>query len=233
MTKQENSWSREVLLIGDEGLAKIAAAKVLICGVGGVGSYVAEALARSAIGHIHLIDFDHYVVSNINRQLHAVHSTIGKNKITVVAERIKDINPECQVSITDAFISRENTADLLPSCDYIVDAIDSVPGKVALIKHAVANNVPVISAMGAGRRLDPTRLHCDDISQTKVCPLARVMRRELRKEGISSGVTVVYSDEPPCEQAGDSRDVIGSMVFVPAAMGIIMASHVVKEILAK
>ena len=228
-TYVEEILAREELLIGQENIERLKASHVAVCGVGGVGSYLAEALARCGIGRLTLVDFDSYAASNMNRQLHALHSTLGQVKVEVLASRIADINPLCQVRAVKAFISADNAAELIGHCDYIADAIDSIAAKVALIHYAYRNALPIISAMGAGRRLDPTQLRVADISETSICPLARIMRRELRKVGIASGVRVVFSEEAPRRQLSDARGEIGSMVFVPAAMGMLMAAEVVRS----
>ena len=225
----EEIFAREKVLIGEAGLKKLAAASVAICGLGGVGSYLAEALARSAIGRLLLIDFDQVAVSNINRQLCALSSSVGRDKADVIAERIEEINPACELQIAKVFIDEDsNFPELLAGIDYIGDAIDYVPGKIALIEYAYRQQIPVIAAMGAGRRLDPGKLLVADISQTFCCPLAKSMRRKLREREIYQGVKVVFSTEQPLPAAGDE---IGSMAFVPAAAGMLMASQIVRDLL--
>ena len=222
-------FAREAALIGQAGVKKLAAASVAVCGLGGVGSYLVEALARSAIGKLLLIDFDQVAVSNINRQLCALSSTVGRDKAYVIAERIREINPFCELRIAKVFID-ENIPfpELLAGIDYIGDAIDYVPGKIALIEYAYQQQIPIIAAMGAGRRLDPSKLMIADIAKTYGCPLAKNIRKRLRERGIYSGVKVVFSTEPPLPTEGDE---LGSMAFVPAVAGMMMAAQIVRDIL--
>ena len=232
---QEGIFYRTELLIGREALAKLAAAKVAVCGLGGVGSYTAEALARSGVGLLRLIDHDCFTPSNINRQLTALHSTIGLPKAEVTAARVKEINPDCRVEAEKRFIDQGTAASLLEGMDCVADAIDFVPGKIAIIKYCRENGVPVISSMGTGNKLYPERLHLGDIWQTQGCRLARSVRQKLREAGVTDGVTVVYSEEPPwpgltqAEEGG--RPITASMVFVPAAAGLLLASAVVRSLL--
>ncbi len=227
-------FSRTALLLGDEGLEKLKKARVAIFGVGGVGGYVVEALARSGVGALDLIDNDVVSLSNINRQIIALHSTVGRLKTEVAAERARDINPEIRVRCHNLFYLPER-ADLFDFSvyDYIVDAIDTVSGKLALIERAKEANVPVISSMGAGNKLDATAFEVADIAKTSVCPLARVMRRELKKRGIEH-VKVVYSKEEPIptpltdEESG--KPIPGSVSFVPSVVGLIIAGEVVKDL---
>ena len=178
-------FSRTAFLLGEEGIEKLKKSRVAVFGVGGVGGYVAEALARSGVGALDLIDKDVVSVSNINRQIIALHSTVGRKKTEVMAERIKDINPEIQVTVRDVFYLPETAAEFdFSKYDYVVDAIDTVSGKLALVEQAYQAKTPIISSMGAGNKLDPTAFEVADISKTSVCPLARVMRRELKKRGI-------------------------------------------------
>ena len=224
-------YGREKILLGEEGFQALRAAKVAVCGLGGVGSYAAETLARSGVGTLILLDFDTITASNINRQLYALHSTLGKDKADVAAARIADIDPTCLVQIKKAYIDQENPATFLGKVDYIVDAIDFLPGKVGLIQYAHEANIPIICAMGAGKRLAPEKLEIADISRTHICPLAKKLRKELKAVGIDQGVDVVFSTEQPLTQKDNSA--IGSMAFVPAAMGIIMASWVVRKLAGK
>jgi tRNA A37 threonylcarbamoyladenosine dehydratase len=227
----EDIFIREEALIGREGLKKLTAARVAICGLGGVGSYLAEALARSAIGHLLLIDCDTVTVSNINRQLCALHSTVGQNKADVVAARINDINPKCQVKIEKIFLDESSEiAKILQDIDYIGDAIDYMPGKIALITYAYHHKMPLISSMGAGRRLDPLKFSIADISKTFDCPMAKTLRQQLRTLGIHKGVQVVFSSEIPLPA---SAEYIGSIAFVPSVAGLVMASKIVKDIIEK
>lgn len=212
---------------------KLSKARVAVFGIGGVGGYVVEALARSGVGKLDLIDKDIVSESNINRQIIALHSTIGQAKTQVMAARVKDINPDIEVCTRDVFFLPETADDFDFSLyDYVVDAIDTVAGKITLIEKANAAGVPVISAMGAGNKLDPTAFEVSDIAKTSVCPLARVMRRELKKRGIEH-VKVVYSKEQPVEntQAENGKAVPASIAFVPPVMGLIIAGEVVKDLI--
>ncbi len=228
-------FSRTALLIGDSGVEKLKKARVAVFGVGGVGGYTVEALARSGVGSLELIDKDEVSLSNINRQIIALHSTVGKKKTEVAAARARDINPHISVTVRDTFFLPENADEFdFSSYDYVVDAIDTVSGKIALIERAQAAGVPVISSMGAGNKLDPTAFEVADIAQTSVCPLARVMRRELKKRGIEH-VKVVYSKEEPLphgdrdEESG--KPIAGSIAFVPSVVGLIIAGEVIKDLI--
>ena len=225
-------FQRSSLLLGAEGQARLAKAHVTICGLGGVGSYVAEMVVRAGVGHIRLVDFDRVTTSNINRQLFALHSTLGQLKADVAAARLADINPFCRCEVCRQRIDAENAVEFLVHTDYLADAIDDIPAKTALLRAAVVNKVPVISAMGAGRRIDPSLLAIADIRATSVCPLARIIRRELRRYGIEHGLRVVYSKEKPLPQAMISGEVqpLGSVSFVPSAMGALMASVIIREL---
>lgn len=227
-------FSRTALLIGEEGLKKLKTARVAVFGVGGVGGYVVEALARSGVGTLDLIDKDVVSESNINRQIIALHSTVGQLKTEAAAVRAKDINPEIVVHTHNVFYLPENAGDFdFTNYDYVVDAIDTVSGKIALIENAKRCNVAVISSMGAGNKLDPTAFEVADISKTTVCPLARVMRRELKKRGIEH-VKVVYSKEELIatstidEESG--KAIPGSIAFVPSVVGLIIAGEVIKDL---
>ena len=221
-------FSRTERLIGKAGLEKLKKSRVAVFGIGGVGGYVVEALARSGVGALDLIDNDVVSESNVNRQIIALHSTIGKKKTEVAAARVKDINPEIKVREHNVFFLPE-TADWFDfSCyDYVVDAIDTVSGKLALIERAKGANVPVISSMGTGNKLAATAFEVADISKTSVCPLARVMRREMKKRGIEN-VKVVYSKEEPKETDGS---VPASIAFVPPMAGLIIAGEVIKDLI--
>ena len=221
-------FSRTERLIGKAGLEKLKKSRVAVFGLGGVGGYVVEALARSGVGALDLFDNDRISESNVNRQIIALHSTIGKRKTEVAAARVKDINPEIKVQTHDVFFLPE-TADLFDFSlfDYVVDAIDTVSGKIALIEKAKAANVPVISSMGTGNKLNATAFQVANISKTSVCPLARVMRRELKKRGIEN-VKVVYSKEEPKDVGGS---VPASIAFVPPVAGLIIAGEVIKDLI--
>lgn len=227
-------FSRTALLIGEEGLKKLKNARVAVFGIGGVGGYVVEALARSGVGALELVDKDVVSLSNINRQIIALHSTVGRYKTEVAAERAKDINPDISVTVRNTFYLPESAGEFnFASYDYVIDAIDTVSGKIALIERAKQANVPVISCMGAGNKLDATAFEVADISKTSVCPLARVMRRELKKRGIEH-VKVVYSkEEPKTSQAKDEdtgKPIPASIAFVPSVAGLILAGEVIKDL---
>ena len=230
----ENIFSRTELLLGRDALEKLKKAKVAVFGLGGVGSFAAEALCRAGVGSFELFDRDIVAPSNLNRQLVALCSTIGRYKTEVMRERILDINPDAKVEIHTCFYLPEN-ADQFPfdGLDYIVDAVDTVTAKLCIIERAKAAGVPVISAMGAGNKLDPCSFKVSDIKDTSVCPLAKVMRRELKERGIDS-LKVVCSTEPPKKpplQEGLRKQPPGSISFVPSVCGLIIASEVVKDII--
>ncbi len=230
-------FSRTGLILGEGGVLRLRKSAVAVFGIGGVGSYAAEALARAGIGRLLLVDSDCVQESNINRQLIALHSTVGRNKAEVMRERILDINPAAEVAALPLFYGAA-TADQVSFCglDYIVDAIDSVSSKLLLIERAAECGVPIISSMGAGNKLDPTAFEAADIYDTSVCPLARVMRRELKKRGIPS-LRVVYSKEAPLKPAADGferapgqRQAPGSVSFVPSAAGLVLAGEVIRAL---
>lgn len=223
----EEQFERTKLILGDDAVNKLRSSHVAIFGVGGVGGYVAEALARAGIGEIDIIDADTVSESNINRQIIALHSTVGRLKVDVAQERILDICPDTIVRAHAVFFLPENADTFdFSEYDYVIDAIDTVSGKIAIIEKAKAAGVPVISCMGAGNKTDPTAFRVCDISKTSVCPLARVMRHELKKRGIK-GVKAVYSEEPPIKNNSGAP---GSLPFVPPVAGLIMAGEVIKDI---
>lgn len=232
-------FSREELIIGSENLKKLQKARVAVFGAGGVGSYVIEALARSGIGALDIIDGDTVSLTNINRQLIALESTVGSNKTEVARDRVLEINPECKVRAVSLFFTPEDDGGLdFAEYDYIADAIDTVSSKIELIRRAKAAGTPIISCMGTGNKLDPMAFKATDISKTSVCPLARVMRRELKKRGIDH-VKVVYSEEiavTPLPAADDDikgtagRPTPGSMSFVPGAAGLLIAGEIIKDL---
>ncbi len=228
-------FARTRLLIGQEGLDKLAQSKVVVFGAGGVGSYAIEALARAGIGCLVLVDFDLVCESNINRQIEALHSTVGRVKVELMKERIKDINPAAEVIIHEEFVTKDNVNKFIDAAaSYIVDAVDNVGAKLAIIETGLSMNIPVISALGAGNRLDPTQLRIADISETSGCSLARVVRTQLRKKGITSGVRVVYSLERPSKgfipETSNQRRTIGSISFVPSVAGLFLAAQVVNDL---
>ncbi|MCD8125687.1 MAG: tRNA threonylcarbamoyladenosine dehydratase [Lachnospiraceae bacterium] len=239
----EDAWARTCLLLGEEAVERLARTRVAVFGVGGVGGYVVEALARSGIGALDLIDNDTVSVSNLNRQILALHSTVGRYKADVAAERVRDINPEAHVRAYRVFYGPDTEEEFdFSQYDYVVDAIDTVTGKIGLVLQAQRSHTPIISSMGAGNKLDPGAFRVADIYKTSVCPLARVMRRELRKRGVDH-LKVVYSEEVPrTPQAEESemaevpsagrRQTPGSIAFVPPAAGLVLAGEVVRDLLA-
>ena len=232
-----NEFSRTELLLGEEKLNILKKSSVAVFGVGGVGGYVAEALARSGVGHIVLVDNDVVSLTNINRQIIALHSTIGMPKTQVMSNRIKDINPKAEVTVHNCFYLPETSGEFdFSKYDYVVDAIDTVSGKIQLVMQAQDCGTPIICSMGAGNKLDPTAFVVADIYKTSVCPLARVMRYELKKRGIKK-LKVVYSKEKPitpiegveCDETS-KKVTPGSVAFVPSVAGLIIASEVVKDL---
>lgn len=221
--------SRTIRLVGEEAVERLWKSKVFVAGLGGVGSYVVEALARSGVGNFVLLDKDRVMESNINRQLVASYLTLGQLKTDVAADRIRSINPQAQVTCLPLFYGKETANQVdFSGCDFIADAIDNVTGKLLLAEVAFEKNIPIISSMGTGNKLDPAGFKIADISKTSVCPLARVMRRELRQRGITSGFTVVYSTELPHAEIPSQTP--ASISFVPSAAGLLMASHIVKQL---
>ena len=230
-----NEFSRTELLLGKEAMKKLALSRVAVFGVGGVGGFTVEALARSGVGAIDIIDNDKVCLTNINRQIIATHKTVGRFKVDVAAERIAEINPDCTVTAHKIFYMPDTQDEIdLAKFDYIVDAIDTVTGKLAIIENAQKCGVPVISCMGAGNKLDPTAFEVTDVYKTSVCPLAKVMRRELKKRGIKK-LKVVYSKEEPLTPVGENTEagakrVPGSTAFVPSVAGLIIAGEVIKDL---
>lgn len=252
----EHTFSRTELLIGEEGLGRLQGATVLVFGVGGVGSYAVEGLARAGIGHLILVDFDVVSVSNINRQLPALHSTIGQPKVEIMKKRLLDINPELVIEVYREIYSAEKADEFLGrQLDYVVDAIDMVTSKVSLAKECIQRGIPLVSSMGAGNRLTALNYRVADISQTTGCPLAKSMRKLLRAEGITKGLKVVYSPDAPVkrdeeprpmnkaaenrqqplssvmETGINKRQVPGSISFVPSVVGLLLAGEVVRDLL--
>ena len=230
-----HAFSRTELLLGAEAMEKLKNARVAVFGLGGVGGHLAEALARSGVGALELIDNDAVALTNLNRQAVATVSTLGMAKTEAARARIADVAPECRVTVREVFFTPENAGEFdFAAYDYVADAIDTVAGKLELVVRCKAAGTPIICAMGAGNKLDPTAFRVADISKTKVCPLARVMRTELRKRGIDH-VKVVYSEEPPRKPAitdedSGKRQTPGSVAFVPSVMGLIMAGEIVKDL---
>lgn len=241
-----HQFSRNELAIGTEGLEKLKNSTVAVLGIGGVGSFSAEALARSGVGKLILIDKDDVDITNVNRQVIALLSTVGRPKVDIMKERIADINPECEVIALKMFYTEETYEEIFAyGLDYVVDASDTISYKIHLMKECLTRNIPIISSMGAANKMDPTRFQIADISKTHTDPIAKVVRLRLRKEGIRKGIKVVFSDESPIVIKEDVRKVVGkdnapirkakmppsSNAFVPSVAGLIMASHVVKELL--
>lgn len=231
----EDGFSRTRRLIGSQAVDRLFNSKVLVFGVGGVGGHMVEALARSGVGEITLVDHDRVSKSNLNRQLVATIDTIGELKVEAMKNRIAVVNPQCKVTTMPMFFLPENSEDFdFLAYDYIADAIDTVAAKLAIVEKAKEQGVPLISAMGAGNKLDPSRFQVADIKQTSVCPLCRVMRRELRKRGIEHAQVVFSTEEPikPVMEDGDERPAPGSIGFVPAAAGLVMAGAIIRQLAA-
>lgn len=245
-----HQFSRSELLLGKRSMEKLKNSTVAIFGIGGVGACVAEGLARTAVGHFVLVDDDVICLTNINRQLIATRSTVGRPKVDVMAERIHDINPDAEVTVRRAFYLPGESQGLIDGCDYVVDAIDTVSGKIALVLEAREKNIPIISCMGAGNKLDPTRFQIADIYDTSVCPLCRTMRHELRQLGVEH-LKVLYSTERPVPREENEstvcgkkcvcppnaqrtceirRQIPGSVAYVPSVAGLIIAGEVVKDL---
>lgn len=240
-------FGRTELLIGEDGLRRLQEARIAIFGLGGVGSFAAEALARSGVGYLRLVDFDRVGSSNFNRQLYALHSTLGQPKVQVAAARLADINPELEIDARDSFFHADSADELLfLPLDFVIDAIDSLGPKCELLAQCLTRGIPAVSAMGAAARTDPTALRIGSIWDTRGCPLARKVRHELRRRGITAPLTVVYSSEPPRntftpeslgEQAEDyyrrgrARRVLPSMGMLPGMVGLLVANYVVQQLL--
>ncbi|MGK0468544.1 MAG: tRNA A37 threonylcarbamoyladenosine dehydratase [Clostridium sp.] len=247
----QHSLSRTELLIGVDSLNKLKESKVIVFGIGGVGSYTVESLVRAGVGKLVLIDDDTICLTNLNRQIHATRKTIGKSKVLVMKDRILDINPECEVITHETYVTADNMADIITEdADYVVDAIDTVTSKIALVEFCREHNIRIICCLGTGNKLDPTLFKVSDIYDTKMCPLAKVMRHELRQRNVES-LKVVYSEEIPikprldevitckegCVCTGGSkkcamkRQIPGSISFVPPVAGMIIGGEVVKDLI--
>ena len=232
-----NEFSRTQLLFGADGMEKLKQSRVAVFGIGGVGGYAVEALARAGVGALDLIDSDVISVTNINRQIIALHSTVGQPKVEVMAARIKAINPDCEVRTYQCFYGPDTAETFdFTQYDYIIDAIDTVTGKLALVTQAQKAGTPIISSMGTGNKLDPTAFIVTDIYKTSFCPLARIMRKELRKRGVDR-LKVVYSEEEALTPEGETeelpqgrRSIPGSVSFVPSAAGLILAGEVIRDL---
>lgn len=231
--QEKNQFARTELLLGADSMERLKKAKVAVFGIGGVGGYTVEALARSGIGAFVLVDDDEVCLSNLNRQIIATHKTIGRPKVEVMRERILEIHPQAQVELRQCFFLPENADTFdFSSYDYVIDAVDTVTAKLEIIQRAQESRVPVISCMGAGNKLDPSRLQVTDIYRTTMCPLAKVMRRELKKRGVKK-LKVVYSAEPaikPQSVGGERKVIPGSVAFVPSVAGLLMAAEVVRDL---
>lgn len=238
-----NPFARTEQLLGPRAMEKIKKARIAVFGLGAVGSFAVEALARTGVGRLTLVDFDRVDVSNINRQLLALHSTVGREKAELADERVRDIHPGCQVTLKNAFINAESLEDLLTEdLDVVVDAIDGLNSKINLLSRAITMGLPVVSSMGAAGRTDISMIRVGDISQTEVCPLARVVRRRLHRRGVFKGIRAVYSIEPPLNKQpfkpedavdalpdhGRSRPPIGTVVWVPGAFGLAAAGEAIR-----
>lgn len=236
----DNQFARTQLLLGEAGMARLQRSRVAVFGIGGVGGHVVEALARSGVGSLDLIDRDEVSLTNLNRQIIATHATLGRLKVDAARDRVLDINPDCVVRTYPIFYTPETAGQFdFTQYDYVVDAIDTVTGKLALVMQAREAGTPIISSMGAGNKLDPTAFRVADITKTSVCPLARVMRRELKKRGVAH-LKVVFSTEeamtpendPTCNDPG-RRSTPGSTAFVPAVAGLILAGEVIRDLSAE
>lgn len=232
----KNQFSRTEILIGKKGIEKLNKAKVVVFGIGGVGSYVVEALARVGVGHLILVDFDKVDITNLNRQIEATHSTIGKLKIEVMKKRILDINPNAKVEIYKPDEIEDGEENIIDNTmKYVVDAIDTMTSKLKIIEKAKKEKVPIISATGTGNKLDPTMFEVEDIYKTSVCPVCKILRKELKNRGIKD-LKVVYSKELPVKpqiERETTEKTIGSISFVPSVAGLIIAGEVIKDIIQK
>jgi len=234
-----NQFSRTQLLLGEEAMEKLKNARVAVFGVGGVGGYVCEALVRSGVGHFDLIDNDTVSITNINRQIIATMKTVGRYKTEVMKERMLDINPEVDVLVHNCFFLPENSEKFpFSEYDYVIDAVDTVTAKIELVMKCKKENIPIISSMGAGNKLDASAFRVADLSKTKECPLAKVMRKELKKRGVNE-LKVVYSEEKPLtplpseDETTSKRALPGSVAFVPSVVGLIIAGEVVKDLISR
>lgn len=253
---KQHRFSRMELIVGEQGIERLASSSVAVFGVGGVGSYAAEALARAGVGRLTLVDFDDICLTNINRQLHATTDTVGKVKVQVMAERCRAINPDIDVEPLQSFYQADNSAELLGRrYDYVLDCIDHITAKLHLLQSCKEQQIPVISSMGAANKLDPTKVAVTDLFRTQNCRLARIMRKELRKRGVKSGVKVVYSTEEfrpltttknVCSEncicpnkddqqwsCTDRRVILGSSSYIPPLFGLTMAGEVIRSLLGE
>ena len=231
-----NEFCRTELLIGEEGIEKLHNSKVIVFGIGGVGSFVVEALTRAGVGNLILVDNDTICISNLNRQIHATQATVGNVKVEAMKARVLSINPNCNVEAKQEFITADNIQEIIPEdIDYVVDAIDTVTSKLALAEYCYKNDIKLIASMGTGNKMDPTQFRVTDVFKTKVCPLAKVMRTELRKRGVKK-LKVVYSEEIPMVPnkgravPSQKRQTPGSISFVPPVAGMIIGVEVIKDL---
>ena len=231
-----NEFCRTELLIGEEGIEKLHNSKVIVFGIGGVGSFVVEALTRAGVGNLILVDNDTVCISNLNRQIHATQDTVGNVKVEAMKARVLSINPNCNVEAKQEFITADNIQEIIPEdIDYVVDAIDTVTSKLALAEYCYKNDIKLIASMGTGNKIDPTQFRVTDVFKTKVCPLAKVMRTELRKRGVKK-LKVVYSEEVPMVPnkgravVSKKRQTPGSISFVPPVAGMIIGGEVIKDL---
>ena len=231
-----NEFCRTELLIGEDGIEKLHNSKVIVFGIGGVGSFVVEALTRAGVGNLILVDNDTICISNLNRQIHATQATVGNVKVEAMKARVLSINPNCNVEAKQEFITADNIQEIIPEdIDYVVDAIDTVTSKLALAEYCYKNDIKLIASMGTGNKMDPTQFRVTDVFKTKVCPLAKVMRTELRKRGVKK-LKVVYSEEIPMVPnkgravPSQKRQTPGSISFVPPVAGMIIGGEVIKDL---
>ena len=217
-------------------MENLNAARVTVVGVGGVGAFASEMLVRSGVGHLAVVDSDTVGISNVNRQLLALHSTVGEYKVDVLAKRLLDINPDLDIKCIREYLSEDNIPDLLPVSDLVVDAIDTLSPKIALIQYCLRNEIPLVSSMGSGAKFDVTRIRIADISKTRMCPLAHMLRKRLHKLGITTGFTAVYSEEPPrrdtviIEESRNKKSQVGTVSYLPAAFGCACAQAAILRI---
>lgn len=236
MSAMENWQERTEMLLTPSCMDRLRAARVIVVGAGGVGAYAAEMLVRAGVGHLVIVDSDTVGLSNINRQLLALHSTVGEKKVDVLGRRLRDINPDLDLNCILEYLSEANIPDVLPESDMIVDAIDTLSPKIALIQYCLSRNIPLVSSMGSGAKFDVTRIRIADISKTKMCPLAHMLRKRLHKLGIDSGFTAVYSEEPPhkdsvvIEESRNKKSQVGTISYLPAAFGCACAQAAILRI---
>lgn len=227
---------RTAMLLGEETVGRLSSSVVVVVGVGGVGAYAAEMLARAGIGKLVLIDSDEVGLTNVNRQLIALHSTVGRLKVDVLKERLQDINPELEVSVIPEYVCEANVGELVPHADVVIDAIDTLSPKIALIQHCLKNGLPLVSSMGSGAKKDVTKIRIADISGTRMCPLAHMLRKRLHKLGITSGFWAVYSEEQPdrsstvLEESRNKKSQVGTISYLPAAFGCACAQAAIATI---